>query len=323
MSLPNLRDLLAHHFSLEELRGLCFDLGLEYEDLPGESRPGRAQSLIEYCLRRGRLPDLHRRCTELRPQVDWPDLPSLSSELTEVQQQVATAQERLQGALPADQVAAMLAPLQQKELDLLARLVASLHGSGAIAQGEGATAVGERGVHVGGGVGGHVITGDNVTVYPPGPAGPDASLALPEYLAWLMQERRSLPLRGISPGKAGGKEQPPELAKVYVALNTRESRPGKPAGREEEKEPLPALAAVAANRHLVLLGDPGSGKSTFVSHLDYCLAAQSLFPDQDWLAHLPGWPVEAAGLLPLLVVLRDFARQLPEPLPAKAHARHL
>ena len=35
MSLPILRDLLAQHFSLEELRGLCFDLGLAYEELPG------------------------------------------------------------------------------------------------------------------------------------------------------------------------------------------------------------------------------------------------------------------------------------------------
>lgn len=44
------------------------------------------------------------------------------------------------------------------------RYEASLKGSGAIAQGPGATAVGERGVHVGGDVGGSIVTGDRNVV---------------------------------------------------------------------------------------------------------------------------------------------------------------
>ena len=327
MSLPNLRDLLAYHFSLEELRGLCFDLGLEYEDLPGETRPGRAQSLIEYCLRRGRLPELHRRCTALRPLVDWPDLPALAGELDKVQE----AETRLQEILTGDQLVAALVPLRQKEMDLLARLLdnpagvqATLHGGGAVAQGEGATAVGERGVLVGGGVGGHIITGDHVNVYPPGPAGPDDALALQAYLTWLMTERQTLPLRAVGVGKIGAKKRPPEMAQVYVALNTTTFTETAGGERSEEKQkPLSALAALAARRRMVLLGDPGSGKSTFVGHLAYCLAAHTLQPEDNWLAQLPGWPQEQADLLPLLVVLRDFARWLPDPLPAKAYAHHL
>lgn len=42
---------------------------------------------------------------------------------------------------------------------------------------------------------------------------------------------------------------------------------------------------------MVLLGDPGGGKSTFINHLAYCLAAHQLYPEAGWLTHLPGWSV--------------------------------
>ena len=68
---------------------------------------------------------------------------------------------------------------------------ASLRGSGAIAQGSGATAVGERGVNVGGNVTGNITTGDthNTTniVYGVSPAGGTAA-ALPPELAPLRQQ---------------------------------------------------------------------------------------------------------------------------------------
>jgi hypothetical protein len=67
MSLPNLRDLIAKHFNKKELRELCFDLSIEYEDLAGPGRTGKAQSLVEYCLRHGRLAELGQQCQALRP----------------------------------------------------------------------------------------------------------------------------------------------------------------------------------------------------------------------------------------------------------------
>src|SRR4029434_2255679 len=74
--------------------------------------------------------------------------------------------------------------------------------------------------------------------------------------------------------------------------------------------------------HVVLLGDPGSGKSTFVTHLALCMATHALEPGKKWLARLTGWPQQEADLVPVSVVLRDFARWLP-PKAKKAEPRHL
>ncbi len=140
---------------------------------------------------------------------------------------------------------------------------------------------------------------------------------LQAYLGWLMTERENLSLRAISSGKTAGKELPPELSAVYVALNTRQPK------RERDSEPLSALEAFALYRKIVLLGDPGSGKSTFVNHLAYCLAAHATSPNAGWLQKLPDWPEAEADRLPILVVLRDFARWLPDPLPDEANVTHL
>ncbi|MBX3056981.1 MAG: hypothetical protein KF770_10955 [Anaerolineae bacterium] len=86
MSLPALRDLLNQHFNDAELRQLTFDLGIEYENLPGpKTRIGKAQSLVEHCLRHGRLPDLLTHCHTQRPQVAWPDVATILSEPSQTQ----------------------------------------------------------------------------------------------------------------------------------------------------------------------------------------------------------------------------------------------
>jgi hypothetical protein len=58
-------------FDKSELNGLCFDLGIAADDLPGETRTTLAQALVAYCYRRQRLPDLVNRCHALRPHTDW------------------------------------------------------------------------------------------------------------------------------------------------------------------------------------------------------------------------------------------------------------
>ena len=91
MHLTSLRDLLAQHFNKNELRQLCFDLVIEYENLPGDIRPAKAQALVEYCLRHNRLSDLVVRCRQLRPTVSWPDPPP-PADLTTQQKLQAQAQ---------------------------------------------------------------------------------------------------------------------------------------------------------------------------------------------------------------------------------------
>lgn len=70
--LTQLRKLLIQHFSLEELRVLCFDLGLEYEDLSGDTRTTKMHGLIEYLQRRGELYQLLNEVIDHRPNVTWP-----------------------------------------------------------------------------------------------------------------------------------------------------------------------------------------------------------------------------------------------------------
>jgi hypothetical protein len=70
-TLALMRDKLVQHFDKRELNILCFDLGLAYDDLPGETRTELAQALVEYCHRHNRLPDLIVRCQSERPQIEW------------------------------------------------------------------------------------------------------------------------------------------------------------------------------------------------------------------------------------------------------------
>ena len=70
-ALTHLRQKLTDHFSEEELRILCFDMGIDYQDLPGEGKAVKVVEFILYLERRQRLPELVKQCSELRPQVSW------------------------------------------------------------------------------------------------------------------------------------------------------------------------------------------------------------------------------------------------------------
>jgi hypothetical protein len=66
-----LRRVLAERFDEGELRTLCFDLGIEYDDLPGEGRADKARELVAYLERRDRIPDLIEIGERIRPDVSW------------------------------------------------------------------------------------------------------------------------------------------------------------------------------------------------------------------------------------------------------------
>jgi DNA-binding NtrC family response regulator len=60
-----LRRTLEKKFDLEEIQDLCFDLDIDFDDLPGEGK--KARELVAYCRRRDRLKKLAARIAELRP----------------------------------------------------------------------------------------------------------------------------------------------------------------------------------------------------------------------------------------------------------------
>lgn len=70
----NVRPLLGQihsTFNLEELQRMCFELSIEYEDLPGTTRQAKVVSLVKYALRHNRLSDLLEALHTARPHIDW------------------------------------------------------------------------------------------------------------------------------------------------------------------------------------------------------------------------------------------------------------
>jgi outer membrane protein assembly factor BamB len=66
-----LYNLLTQHFDEEELRTLCFGLGVNYDDLRAAGRAGKARELVIYLERRGRLDELLLLCQQERPHLAW------------------------------------------------------------------------------------------------------------------------------------------------------------------------------------------------------------------------------------------------------------
>jgi hypothetical protein len=69
--LGKLLEKLVQAFNLEEIRELCLDLSINYEELSGDNLRVKSRELIEYCQRRGLLSNLLTRCEELRTHLDW------------------------------------------------------------------------------------------------------------------------------------------------------------------------------------------------------------------------------------------------------------
>jgi len=231
--------------------------------------------------------------------------------------------------------------------DLVAHMDAALVGAGAIAQGEGARAIGARGILVEGDVVGDIIgtVVQNLVVEHVEISGPQLSprsdVLHAAYLKRLTRECGALRLLGLDTGAGhAGADQAGDvrLESVYVHLDTTRSLEDEMGvtkrdrlrsradllvvGGDSEAVPeemeqrrmLTALETVARFPRLVLTGGPGAGKSTFADYLTLCLAAHELpagecpfTPDPE--KHLPGWP---RGLwpLPVRVTLREFGREL-------------
>ena len=66
-----LLQVLKSLFIETELREICFELDVEYDDLPAVERAGKARELIGLLERDGRLPELLEVCAAKRPNFPW------------------------------------------------------------------------------------------------------------------------------------------------------------------------------------------------------------------------------------------------------------
>lgn len=150
------------------------------------------------------------------------------------------------------------------------------------------------------------------------------------YLSFLFESTSRLSLAGIDRKAAREGEPQISLNAVYTALMTLSTEQEKGIPRR-----LSALKMLNRKPRLVLLGDPGSGKTTFVNFVAMCLAGQALGRPEANLSLLCSplpeglterrrrardedekpepQPWDHGALLPVRIVLRDFvARGLPE-----------
>ena len=69
--LTQLRQILSEKFSEDELRTFVFDLGEDYESLPGSNKSTKAMELVAKMNRHGRLQELIDEGKQARQDVSW------------------------------------------------------------------------------------------------------------------------------------------------------------------------------------------------------------------------------------------------------------
>jgi hypothetical protein len=98
---------------------MCYDLGIEFEDVSGETKPAKALGLIQYLDRRNRLHDLANLMQQQRPNADWAWLGSLGLVATDaLDAQSATVQQTIGGRgnplRPSYQTSTELGPIADR-----------------------------------------------------------------------------------------------------------------------------------------------------------------------------------------------------------------
>ncbi len=217
---------------------------------------------------------------------------------------------------------------------------AQLRGAGAVAQNGGA-ALAARAVQVKGSVGGNVITGTHIVnqYLAAGPAEMDAPAIaeqITRYLKWLRERTQHITLRGIERSGGAPVVQMP-LETAYVPLRARpqalpqadddsahviarraagksprarkpESSPEDAAAEDQDRD-IPLDQLLALGQRLVIVGGPGSGKTTVLLHLAWALACSLLEGSAELAQGRLGLQLPPAALpLPLFVPLASFAR---------------
>ncbi|MCW5852275.1 MAG: hypothetical protein KIT87_19535 [Anaerolineae bacterium] len=127
--LIRLRKLLVDGFGADDLKTLCFDLGVDYDDLPGTVRSTKVVELLTYLDRRRRLPDLVQVGRDERPDIAWDTITLVTAPLPPEPSQPqpsppAPASQGARLALTFEPSPLLTAALQRK----LELVLASYHG---------------------------------------------------------------------------------------------------------------------------------------------------------------------------------------------------
>ena len=64
-----LLDFLAHHYTLDGLKTLCFNLFVDYDNLSGDTKSAKGRELILHIERAGRLGDLEAALGRQQPRA--------------------------------------------------------------------------------------------------------------------------------------------------------------------------------------------------------------------------------------------------------------
>ncbi|MDP8206594.1 MAG: SUMF1/EgtB/PvdO family nonheme iron enzyme [Candidatus Electryonea clarkiae] len=163
-----------------------------------------------------------------------------------------------------------------------------------------------------------IIKGNQIINEGPGELTKNNDNLRQRYLRDLAAKTSTLPLAYVDPDYADPERgQTLRLVDIYTALDTTEHERMETEDEardflkhQEETKRISVQELVNKRKKLVLLGDPGSGKSTFVNYLTLIMskAGDSDESSGEWLEKLEnsgGWDHDI--LLPVRIILRDFA----------------
>jgi len=143
---------------------------------------------------------------------------------------------------------------------------------------------------------------------------------LRRYLNDLAAETNRLPWGRLQPEQAGLEQKESlRLTDVFTALDTTEpdrlnceEDVRRCLAQQEAMKRISAQQMINDHQRLILLGDPGCGKTTIVKFISHVMACSGVSKDvQHDLARLQGTgPWDHGPLLPIRIVLREFAAWL-------------
>ncbi len=152
------------------------------------------------------------------------------------------------------------------------------------------------------------------------------------YLEWLRDQTATIDIRGLGEGAGRARNFP--IDELYIPLTTAAHPAERPSPGVEERKPM-LLEETLRHPRLVIVGDPGSGKTTFLRRIAFEMAKGAIegapYPAPEslaapeprragWLARLWGYlrtepaatPVWNQPPFPILIRIADLIRHIDE-----------